>query len=115
MSEIAARDADIDLAPFAQLGNSAEGIGDIQWIVKVGHQDCGAQADWHLGCNRGQNHQLATVPYIVVYPDLFETALCSQLGQTHQSGNRVVIGEVSDELKSQLAVEYRHGVRLIFL
>jgi hypothetical protein len=84
LSEIAARDADIDLAPFAQLGNSAEGIGDIQWIVKVGHQDCGAQADWHLGCNRGQNHQLATVPYIVVYPDLFETVLCSQLGQTHQ-------------------------------
>jgi hypothetical protein len=39
---------------------------------------------------------------------LFEAAVGSQLGQSHQIGNGIVIREMGDELQAQRAVEDRH-------
>ena len=98
LAEVAAGDADADLAAFAQFRERGKRVRHVQGIMEVRHHDRCAQANRHLRCDGGQHHHLVAVANVVVDPNLAEAAIGAELRQAHEVAKVVVIGQMGDEL-----------------
>ena len=98
LRQVAAGEPEADLPALAQLGQSPERVHHLDGMVQIGHQDRGADADWHARRDGGEDHDLAPVARVVVDPDTFETVPVGQLGQLHELIHGVPVRQVNHEL-----------------
>jgi len=108
LTQVATSDADADLSSFAQLGKSTKRIRNIQRVVKVRNDDRGAKMDGDVRGDGGKHHQLAAVTNVVVDPDVVESPVGGESSQSNQFWQGVVIRQMGDELKSEVASEDGH-------
>src|SRR5512143_1940229 len=109
LAEITPGDANADLAVVAEFGERGKGIRHVQWIMKIGHHDRGAQTNRHVRGDRSQHHHLVAVTNVVVDPDLREPRVGAELRQAHQVAHAVMIRQMGDELQAELAGEDLHN------
>src|SRR6185295_19302828 len=94
LTEIAARDAHADLLIGAQFRKRAERVRKIEGVMKVGHENRRAEWHRHMGCDRRHDQKLAAVTNVVVKPDPAETSIGSELRESNEIRNGVVIGQM---------------------
>ena len=103
LCEVTTCDTQTDFTSVSQLGNGGYGVGDVNWIAKIGDHDSGANFDWHLSCDRREDDKNVPIAKIVVDPNLLKTVVVRDSRQSNYLRDGILIGDVNGELCTILA------------